>query len=246
MAIEQFTRANSAIFRDRLAEALAGIARDFDLDIRMNGGSFDPRKLTVTVEALTKSGVAALVIPGFTADDIGKTEFTYLNSRYRITGFDPSARVNKVLIERIKDHKPFSVDPERVLTALGRGSALANVAAQRAVTTGNYRKIGTVYLGVYPGDWGFKEGDSSDTYINRERAMFDAIPADKIISFPVADGQACYFVENLRPLRLQHIPAFDAYRISDAHIRGLRAPDVEQMLARAKGLRDMFTEKKRA
>lgn len=246
MAIEQFTRANSTIFRDRLSAAVATIGKEFNLDIRLCGASFEPHKLTVTVEALTKGGSASLVLPGFTADDIGKTEFAMLNSRYRITGFDPSARVNKVLIERVKDKKPFSVDPERVLVALGRKDAApaAEKAAEKAPA--GYRKIGNVSLGVYPGEWGFKRGESSDAYINREKAQFDAIPQDKIISFPMGDGQACYFVESLRPLRLQHIPAFDAYRISDAHIRGLRPADVEQMLARAKGLRDMFAAKKHA
>jgi hypothetical protein len=47
-------------------------------------------------------------------------------------------------------------------------------------------------------------------------------------SYQVADGYANYLVTKLRPLTLQFISFGDSYQVSDAHIRGLNAADLQQ------------------
>jgi hypothetical protein len=77
----------------------------------------------------------------------------------------------------------------------------------------------------FPGKWDKKPGESYQEYSNRTSALEAAIPWDRVMSFPVADGKACYFVKSEKPLVLQHIPLGDAYQIPDAHLRGLRPAD---------------------
>lgn len=102
-----------------------------------------------------------------------------------------------------------------------------------------------------PGDWEFPHGASSsklDEYWRRQdeqlKKLSDAsnlIPEELIhagkvkgglIRFPVADGYAIYLVISSSPLVLQHVPTGDAWRISDAHMRGLKLKDVQAMLLR--------------
>ena len=72
--------------------------------------------------------------------------------------------------------------------------------------------------------------DWQEWHRESERAL-DEIPADKLLSFPVADGSAFYYVKSLSPLILQHIPYLDNYYIPYSHIRGLRRRDVEQQIS---------------
>jgi len=65
----------------------------------------------------------------------------------------------------------------------------------------------------YPGDWVQKIGESTQDYFKRTDAMFEAIPADRIMFFPVADGRAFYFVFSEKPFVLQHIPGACGLRI---------------------------------
>jgi len=55
---------------------------------------------------------------------------------------------------------------------------------------------------------------------------FEAIPADRIFSYPHADGYANYYIVSEKPLILQHIPYGDAWQLPYAHIRGLRLSDI--------------------
>ena len=97
----------------------------------------------------------------------------------------------------------------------------------------------------YPGNWDFDANKGSDEYFKRTQAMLDKIPSDKIVSFPVADGSAMYFVKFTKTsVTLQHIPYGDAWQIPSAHIRGLRKADVEHLLGRAAGLKKLFAEAK--
>ena len=56
----------------------------------------------------------------------------------------------------------------------------------------------------------------------------EAIPWQNIMRFPVADGQALYYVGKEKPLTLQLIPCMDSYEIPDAHMRGLDYSDLAQ------------------
>lgn len=51
-----------------------------------------------------------------------------------------------------------------------------------------------------------------------------------LIRFPVADGYAIYRVVSTRPLKIEHIPLWDAYAVHPAMIRGLNLEDVRQQL----------------
>lgn len=77
----------------------------------------------------------------------------------------------------------------------------------------------------YPGDWGLKSGESIKDYISRTSALADNIPWNRVMTFPVADGKACYFVVSEKPFILQHIPCGDAWCIPSAHMRGLTVAD---------------------
>jgi hypothetical protein len=65
-----------------------------------------------------------------------------------------------------------------------------------------------------------------ESYRKMADEALNAIPKGKLISFPVADGYAYYFVVSLSPLVLQHIDYMDGYEISPAYIRGLRKSDI--------------------
>jgi hypothetical protein len=78
-------------------------------------------------------------------------------------------------------------------------------------------------------------------YMKEQDEALSKIPEDKIIDFPVADGKALYFVKSFEPLVLQHIDYLDGYAIPDAHIRGLRRNDVEELLRRGAVLRELFS-----
>lgn len=65
-----------------------------------------------------------------------------------------------------------------------------------------------------------------------------------LVTFPIADGRACYRVSKVRPLTLQHIPIGDGYRIPDAHMRGLTERDIKQHVVRNRAMRKMFGKHK--
>lgn len=80
----------------------------------------------------------------------------------------------------------------------------------------------------YPGAFTFVQGESWEEYDKRQTAIAATIPWDRVMTFPVADGKACYLVVKEQPLTLQHIPYGDAWHINTAHMRGLRTADWER------------------
>lgn len=95
----------------------------------------------------------------------------------------------------------------------------------------------------YPGNWEKLPGEDFKAYLSRSDTLFDAIPADKVVSFPYADGHAHYYVFSTKPLVLQSIPYLDAWQVSAAMIRGLRLSDIEIETARRNKLRSMFSDR---
>lgn len=77
----------------------------------------------------------------------------------------------------------------------------------------------------YPGEWGFRPEEPIGDYFKRTDALKAAIDWSRVMTFPVADGMACYFVVSENPLTLQHIPCDDAWRIRPAEIRGITSRD---------------------
>lgn len=63
-----------------------------------------------------------------------------------------------------------------------------------------------------------------------------------LVTFPVADGRACYRVTKIKPLTLQHIPISDAYQIPDAHMRGLTEVHIRRLVIANRTLRKLFNE----
>ena len=89
--------------------------------------------------------------------------------------------------------------------------------------------------------WDEKENYSS--YIKRTEPLFQQIWDEHnrvvksgilapgfLFSQCVADGKAIYRVESVSPLKLQHVPFSDGYRVTPATIRGLRIADLQQNL----------------
>lgn len=62
----------------------------------------------------------------------------------------------------------------------------------------------------------------------------------EVVSFPYADGAAFYMVASLRPVALIHLPIGDAWRLPDAHERGLTAKDLRKHVESAKALSQIF------
>jgi hypothetical protein len=92
----------------------------------------------------------------------------------------------------------------------------------------------------YPGDWEFKRGEDIRIFSDRSQKQLAAIPQDRIVRFPFADGHALYFVYSEKPLVLQHIPYGDAWHVDQALIRGLRLVDIKQRVAADRKLHAIF------
>ena len=63
--------------------------------------------------------------------------------------------------------------------------------------------------------------------ISKENADLDALDSNRLMKFPVADGEAIYYVVKEKPLTLQHVPYGDGYSIPNAHMRGLTYSDLQ-------------------
>lgn len=62
--------------------------------------------------------------------------------------------------------------------------------------------------------------------------------AGSIVRFPVADGQASYVIESLKPVRLIHVPTGDAYQF--AYVDRLTANDLRERLDRERSIAEIF------
>ena len=95
--------------------------------------------------------------------------------------------------------------------------------------------------GTVEGNWYVLPNENFESYLKRQDKMLADLEAKgNIIKFPAADGYALYFVESMKPLVLKHIPYADGYQIDPAHIRGLRAKDVQDMIDREKRIKQLF------
>lgn len=65
--------------------------------------------------------------------------------------------------------------------------------------------------------------------------------AGKIISFPVADGQAQYMVLDYR--KIIFLPFYDEYAIPNAHARGLRKADIVANVKQREAIDEMFANR---
>jgi len=65
--------------------------------------------------------------------------------------------------------------------------------------------------------------------------------AGKIISFPVADGQAKYMV--FKYSELIFIGTYDAYHVDDALIRGLRKADIVKKIKQRENISALFAKR---
>jgi hypothetical protein len=93
----------------------------------------------------------------------------------------------------------------------------------------------------FEGSWA-EQQKKLDELLEKSHALADGELIDGVISFQVADGYAMYQVVNVKPLKVQHIPFGDAYRVDEMTIRGMRLADVKQMLAREKALYQLFAK----
>jgi hypothetical protein len=100
-----------------------------------------------------------------------------------------------------------------------------------AKRTANFNKeieMATLHKDPYPGVWTQLPGEEIGDYVNRiEKQLYD-IPRDKKYTYPVADGEATYFIVSESPLVLQLVPAYDAYEIPTPHMKGLKLADIQK------------------
>jgi hypothetical protein len=69
--------------------------------------------------------------------------------------------------------------------------------------------------------------ENFNQYIKESQEALNRIPKNRLFSYPVADGEAYYYVYSFSPLALQHIDYLDGYCLSSSHIRGLRLSDIK-------------------
>jgi hypothetical protein len=227
-------------------QALALIGNKHGVLIAQDGnGRFSPTefrlRLKCTIMAPSATATAKIAEkrtghpfpPGMplTNDDIGKT-YKSGSIEYRIEGYNPARPKRCVMLTRLRDNKTFIANPADVANALGR-----DVPAAR-------RPNPPHVIGTYPGNWDMQPNEPFDAYDKRTDAMLQAIPADKVISFPRGDGRAMYYVVSVRPLKLQHIPYGDAWTADPMTLRGLRAVDVEAMIESNKKMREIFAKRR--
>jgi len=75
----------------------------------------------------------------------------------------------------------------------------------------------------------WKQGETEDfvVYMNRMDNVLCKIQEEgNLLSFPYADGYACYELVSKKPLTVRHIPAGDAWHVHPSMIRGLRLSDI--------------------
>ena len=85
-----------------------------------------------------------------------------------------------------------------------------------------------------------------DKYYQDQEKTFSAIPRDKLLQFPVADGYAFYYIVSLSPLVLQHIAYMDAWEIPAPYIRGLRTQDAVEQIEHRKKINEYFKKAKKS
>lgn len=100
-------------------------------------------------------------------------------------------------------------------------------------------------------EWQQKDGESFRDYMLRTDGLLselmkksDDLPEGEIfgavISFPVGDGKAFYFVETSKPLKVSHIPFGDCYQVDPIMVEGLRPHHIKEKLSAAKSLKKLF------
>ena len=86
-----------------------------------------------------------------------------------------------------------------------------------------------------------------DDIFTRLSAASVALPEGEVVgvflTFPVADGRACYLVTKARPLTLQHVPIVDAYQIPGAHVAGITRREVLSQAASDRRLAALFADR---
>lgn len=101
-------------------------------------------------------------------------------------------------------------------------------------------KMAEILPGSLAPDFEFDWSDIDGSF-QRERDWIDNLEYETI-DFPYADGAAIYAVIQHRPhVILQHVRIGDAWRLPEYQLRGLTPDDVDDMLERKRGLRELFS-----
>lgn len=133
MKITEINRDVIRLLRPKIEAALAGIAKEHDLVIKLGAGNFMPTNLTLKLEIATKTEDGEVnsrevedfkhnaFLYGLKAEDLGK-EFTFRGETYMITGLRRKAHKNPILVKRVHDGKVF-VMPVEFVTAFSKPKA---------------------------------------------------------------------------------------------------------------------------
>lgn len=87
----------------------------------------------------------------------------------------------------------------------------------------------------------YNEFHDWNKYVKACDDALSAIPKDRLYHYPYADGQAYYYVVSFTPLVLQHIPYMDAWKLPEAHLRGLRLKDIDACIKRDVSIKKLFS-----
>jgi hypothetical protein len=93
--------------------------------------------------------------------------------------------------------------------------------------------------------------DDWQTYDERAKEYLDKIIvfakahgssdySGKVIHFGIADGNACYVVLSLKPIRLIHIDTFDGYTFP--YVTRLTAKDIKEKIEQQEALERIFSK----
>lgn len=75
----------------------------------------------------------------------------------------------------------------------------------------------------------------------RVKEHSDCEYAGEIVKYHIADGYAEYMVFSVKPVKLVHIPLYDAYHFPYAH--RWTAKDIKDMVKRERAMKELFSGK---
>lgn len=223
-----------------LDAALVSVGQKHGITIKAGNARFSAETATFKLDIATLQNGQAIDIELLALKQVlgqyGLTEvhvnqvFKLGTHSFTLAGYRPRARAKPFLIKRLDNDKSYIIDESALKRALG-------VAPKSVFAESRYD--------VCPGQWDMLPGELWQDWNKRIDKMMKDLEAEgtPIIRFSVADGYAQYLVKSLSPLQLQHIPYGDAYRIPDAHLRGLTSADVSRMIEGDKRMKELFAKK---
>lgn len=129
MKITQFKKETVSSLAQEINEALKAIAQKYQIEIKTNGGNFDPERATLKLElqTITDSGIAITkeasafkqlaTVLNLKAEDLFK-EFTINNEKYIFMGYATRSSRFSMICKKVSNQKQYGLPLESVVKSL--------------------------------------------------------------------------------------------------------------------------------